>query len=46
MTYIYIYICIHMYRERYTYNPHLGLIKAPPLVLFFLQTTFSTIHLL
>ena len=38
-TYIYIYI--------YIYNPHLGLINAPPpLFLFFLQTTFFTIHLL
>ena len=27
-------------------NRHLGLIDAPPLILFFLQTTFFTIHLL
>ena len=28
------------------YNPHLGLINAPPLILFFLQTTCFTIILL
>ena len=37
-TYVYIYI--------YIYNRHLGLINAPPLFVFFLQTTFFTIHLL
>ena len=29
------------------YNPHLGLINAPPpLIVVFLQTTFFTLHLL
>ena len=35
-----------MYVYIYIYNRHLGLINAPPLYLFFLQTTFFTIHLL
>ena len=27
--------CIHIYIYIYRYNPHLGLINAPPLILFF-----------
>ena len=42
--YMYMYMCIYIYI--YIYNRHLGLINAPPLIFFFLQTTFVTIQLL
>ena len=35
-----------MYIYIYIYNPHLGLINAPPLFVFPLKTTIVTIHLL
>ena len=46
--YVYMYVCmyIHIYIYIYIYNRHLGLINAPPLFLFFLQTTSFTIDLL
>ena len=41
------YVCnVYIYIYIYVYNLHLGLINAPPLFVFFLQTTFFTINLL
>ena len=40
------YLSLSLSLYIYMYNPHLGLINVPPLMLFSLKTTFFTIHLL
>ena len=37
---MYIYIYIYTYIHTYIYNPHLGLINTPPLILFFPQSDY------